>query len=392
MEGLRRLVGLAERSELARSARLGLVGLRASLREAVQAAADDDAALPLCRSLLAELDGALGDAVTPSTRAEAGTDDSHVEDLQELFDEQARRGAAASSDLPAAEPSLRGLREDFTADAEARRHLGDFAFRATGEAELWGELHRALLRLPEPLARSWRERAAAAAAEAGARVDEQNVEALPFASREVLWPALDGRIRAGGLGLAPDAPLSPRLRGRPEPDSELHLLAQVVTVCLKFIEIDGALHHGLRSVYQFGVIPLESSQRQNYESKLLDLFERALAAEHDPVAALRARLDLDEAIHSLLYLPPAAPSTSWWARLFYAARQTLDGAAARVRRSRGLKVQIQLLLGPYPDIQHLTSNSVGVNGAGPPGQVLVCLRPYAVIGDEVLKGRVVHER
>jgi hypothetical protein len=29
---------------------------------------------------------------------------------------------------------------------------------------------------------------------------------------------------------------------------------------------------------------------------------------------------------------------------------------------------------------------------GTPGEVLVCLRPYAVIGDEILKGRVVHER
>lgn len=55
-------------------------------------------------------------------------------------------------------PALRGLCEDFLTDGEARRHLGDFAFRGATAGELWGELHRALLRVPEPLARAWRRR------------------------------------------------------------------------------------------------------------------------------------------------------------------------------------------------------------------------------------------
>ena len=68
----------------------------------------------------------------------------------------------------------------------------------------------------------------------------------------------------------------------------------------------------------------------------------------DPIKALRARLDLDEAFHSLVYNPPV-DRFSWWGRRQQEARRTLDGAIARARDA-GHQVQIRPLWGTYADI------------------------------------------
>jgi hypothetical protein len=62
----------------------------------------------------------------------------------------------------------------------------------------------------------------------------------------------------------------------------------------------------LKSVDCFGIRSLNlESERLKYTSALLDRFHRVLATavSADAVTAVHARLDLDEAIHSLVYLP-----------------------------------------------------------------------------------------
>src|SRR5262249_52110687 len=156
------------------------------------------------------------------------------------------------------------------------------------------------------------------------------------------------------------------------------------------IEHDPNLHHCLRSVFRFGVPLLTGDQRNRYLSELVRLWERVRAGSldgHGMKEQMKERLDLDEALHSLVYQPPADPE-SWWGRLLGAARESLfherDSAAAA-----GCQVHLQLLSGNFADVNRLAPDSLEV-GFGVPGEVAVCLRVWARIDGEELKGRVLY--
>ena len=166
------------------------------------------------------------------------------------------------------------------------------------------------------------------------------------------------------------------------------MLAGIVSVCLKFIDIDTYLHHALKSVDRFGVRSLNSEpEKSKYVTALLDRFQRVLTTtDADPVIALRARLDLDEAIHSLVYLPPC-DRFSWWGKLQQEARRTLDSVVEKARDA-GYQVQIRPLWGTYADIYTWSKDDLQLNIGGVPGEVSACLRVCAKINDEVIPGRV----
>ena len=102
--------------------------------------------------------------------------------------------------------------------------------------------------------------------------------------------------------------------------------------------------------------------------------------------ALRARLDLDEAIHSLVY-SPCVDRFSWWGKLQQEARRTLDTAAQQARQA-GINVQIRPLWGTYADIYSFSKDDLQIETGGIPGEVSACLRVYAKINNEILPGRV----
>src|SRR5262249_26437579 len=102
---------------------------------------------------------------------------------------------------------------------------------------------------------------------------------------------------------------------------------------------------------------------------------------------VKKRLDLDEAIHSLVYQPPAAPD-SWWDRLQSQARAALFQERDRAVAA-GCPVQLQLLGRGFAGISRLATARVQVD-SGVPGEVSACLRVWARVDGEELKGRVLY--
>jgi hypothetical protein len=351
-------------SRPAQALRWGLRGLRASLQAALDEAPDAPGCTEL-RELLGELEPLLA-------------------------------GGAAGSVLPPgdadAAPRLLALAQAAAADVrlpeDARRPL-------TGcrrDAELWNALQQIVLRLPPGLAGEWRERSLEEALRLGCRPDDSRSAVLSLLRVEIVYPGLAGAIEAAGLRAAAGAPLDPRLGTPSEPD--LRLLAGLVGTWLWFIEHADGLCHCLKSVFRFGVTPLVGEQRERYTAELLRRWERVREAA--PARApsrsqlkerLQAHLDLDEALHALVYQPPAA-ADSWWGRLLAEAREVLF----RVRDAAGeagLPVHLQLIAGTFADVSHLAPDSLQVD-FGTPGEVAVCVRVWARVDGEEQKGRVLY--
>jgi hypothetical protein len=256
--------------------------------------------------------------------------------------------------------------------------------REGSDEEIWNDVQRLLLRAPADLAEEWRPRCTTLVSQLGARADSARTEALSLGYDGVIYPGLTGSVEVTGLRSALSAPLDPRVLA--PPDSDLHFLAEVISACLWFIEHDPNLHHCLRSVFRFGIPRLTGDQRQRYLAELLRLWERVRAGS--PAGpGLKELLDLDEALHSLVYLPPADP-TSWWGRLQAQARDALFQARDRAVRD-GCQVHLQLLGGSFADINRLAPDSLQVD-YGIPGEVTVCLRVWTRIEGEESKGRVLY--
>jgi hypothetical protein len=171
-------------------------------------------------------------------------------------------------------------------------------------------------------------------------------------------------------------------------DKALLPLADAVSACLWLAQRDPPLRHGLKSVFRFGLAPLAGDQRERYVAELLRLWERVRTGGGQGFKEqLRARLDLDEAIHSLVYQPPAA-ADSWWARLRNQARATLFAARDQAVQA-GLPVHFQELGGSFAEINRLAPESLQVD-FGVPGEVCACLRVWARVDGEELKGRVLY--
>jgi hypothetical protein len=138
------------------------------------------------------------------------------------------------------------------------------------------------------------------------------------------------------------------------------------------------------------MVPLTGEQRERYVTELLRRWERVQTAssQSQPLKEyLKALLDMDEALHSLVYQPSAAPD-SWWGRLQDQARQALFTARDRAIQAGGA-VHFQLLGGNFADVNRLAPDSLQVD-FGVPGEVSACLRIWARIDGEELKGRVLY--
>jgi hypothetical protein len=354
-------------SRASQALRWGLRGLRASLQGVLDDVPDDPGCAEL-RGLLAELDPLL--------------------DLPGSFS-----GPSLPVDEPAAPPNqagtprLRALAQAVSADPRFREMLRGAPLRDGNDEEIWNDVQRLLLRVPPDLAEEWRQRCLTLAGQAGARPDVARTVALSLGRDEVIYPDLSGVVQATGLRSATAGPLDPRVSA--PADGELRFLAGVTSAWLWLIDNDPHLHHCLQSVFRFGVPSLTGDQRQRYVAELLRRWERVRvgAAGHGPRDQLKARLDLDEALHSLAYQPPAHPG-SWWGRLQAQARDTLFQARDRAAAA-GCTAHLQLLGGAFADINRLAPDSLQVD-YGVAGEVAVCLRVWARIDGEELKGRVLY--
>jgi hypothetical protein len=368
-------------SRASQALRWSLHGLRGSLRAALDEAAADPGGEEL-RGLLAELDSLLDrgsippDSVLPSESAPA------------------LPVTPAEPDFPPGSPRLLPLARAVAADSRFRPDLERSPLRQGSDEEIWNDVQRLLLRAPPRLAEEWRQRSLQLAAKAGGRPDETRAAVVPLGRDEAIYPGLTGDVDAKGLRSTSDAPLDPRVAA--PADSGLRFLAGVVSTYLWFIENDPHLGHCLKTVFRFGITPLGEDQRQRYLEELVKLWKRVVAGAAEPPTSplrhwaknrIRERLDLDEALHSLVYQPPAA-GDSWWGRLQGQARDTLFAARDRSVQA-GCPVHLQVLGGNFAEINRLAPDSLQVD-FGVPGEVAACLRVWARVDGDEIKGRVLY--
>jgi hypothetical protein len=367
-------------SQASQALRWGLHGLRAFLQAALEEVPQDAGRSQLC-GLLAELDPLLDQggtgpalALTPDTSAD-------------LIPGQAVETSSHS-------PGLLALATAVAQDERLQAALRGWPIPDGSDDQTWSSVQLLLLRVSTQLAEEWRQRSQEIAEQAGGRLDEWGAAVLPLPWDQSIYPGVTGTIRAAGLRSDPSAALDPRVA--PPVENELRPLAAIVSACLWFIEHDPSLYHCLKSVFRFGLSPLTGEQRERYTAELLRLWERlrmdsAEAQDWTPrqrsKERLKALVALDEALHSLVHQPPAV-ADSWWGRLMGQARQVLFLARERANQA-GLAVHLQDLGGPFADINQLAPDSLQVD-FGVPGEVAVCLRVWARIDGEELKGRVLY--
>jgi hypothetical protein len=367
-------------SQASQALRWGLRGLRASLQAVLEEAPQDPGCAQL-RALLAELEPLL----------DRGTLSASSVLTPDAADNRTSEAAAVTA---AHHPRLLPLARAVALDGRFQAELKQSPIPEGSDDEIWNGVHRLLLRVPQPLAEEWQQRSQEFAQQTGGRLDEWAAAVLPLPWDEAIYPGVTGDIRAAGLRSAPTVALDPRIAA--PADDALDAFARVASTCLWFVDHDPHLHHCLKSVFRFGVSTLTGEQRERYVVELLRLWERVRIAATGPPAnaprqqlkeRLKALLDLDEALHSLVYQPPAAPD-SWWARLLSQAREALFLARDRAVQA-GCVIHLQLLGGNFAEINRLAPDSLQVD-FGVPGEVSTCLRVWARIDGEELRGRVLY--
>ncbi|MEA5575351.1 hypothetical protein [Anabaena sp. UHCC 0451] len=365
MQPLQQLLA-TENSQIAQVLRFSLYGLEATLNQA-QTEYTEDPGKELCEQLIEEINNLLKPAKVP----------------EDAVVNESKLNESKSSEL------LSELRQVFDADLELNFYLGDAPLQSQNDNDLWNEIQRQLLRVPEDLATSWRKRALEMAQKVGATEDYVNLYHLPFVRDEIIYPGLNGSVQAGGLCLSKKALLKSDI-DQIYNSEELHLLAGFLHLYIKLIEIEPDLHHALKSVFSFDVVSLKSQPEQChlYIETLSDRLQRTQKTEEntDPILNLRAWLDIDEAIHSLVFVPPAE-RYSWWGKLQQESRRILKKVANKAIKA-GNNVHIKQLSGLYADNCAYSKDDLQLDYGGTPGEVLTCLRLYARINQEENPGRV----
>ncbi|MBE9004119.1 hypothetical protein IQ259_03515 [Fortiea sp. LEGE XX443] len=364
MQHLRQLLEI-DNSELARLLRCSLCGLEAALNQACTELPEDPG-VEVCNGVLQEIQ-------------------SLLQLPQPEIDEKELIIIQSPDEL-----KLNHLRDAFDSDPELSLYLGSSPLQSQTDADLWHEIHHKLLRVPEDLAAFWRQQTLDLVQEVGAIEDNSNLYQLPFIRDEIIYPGVSGAVHIQGLCLSQKTLLNSEFALINDSEN-LQLLAGFLSLYLKFIEIDPDLHHALKSVFSFDVMPLNSKleQRIQYIEALTDRFHRTQKAEEntEALAILRAWIDMDEAIHSLVFVPPAE-RYSWWGKLQQESRRTLKKVADKANQA-GHNIRIRQLSGLYADICAFSKDDLQLDCGGIPGEVLTCLRVYARINQEESPGRVI---
>ena len=372
MQHLHKLLTI-ENSELAKILRFNLYGLAATLTKANQEY-PLDAGCQVCEELLQELHQLL----------EPSFSDPRL--LQEVGD---LKGDLKQLELTN-ELKLLKLKEIFNHSPELNSYLGNSQIQSQTDAEIWNEIHRKLLRVPEDVATFWRHKALELAQEVGAIADNVNLDELPFVRDEIIYPGLSGTVKAKGLCLSQTALVNAEI-SQTHLSENLYLIAGFLLLYIKFIEIDADLHHALKSVFSFDVVSLSAKleQRHQYIDALSDRLHRIQKIDEniDAVLNLCAWIDMDEAIHSLVFIPPAE-RYSWWGKLQKESRLLLRKAADKAIKA-GNQVRLKQLSGLYADVCEFSKDDLQLDCGGNPGEVLTCLRVYAKINQQHYPGRVI---
>ncbi|WP_030675184.1 hypothetical protein [Streptomyces sp. NRRL B-1347] len=440
MDALRRLSRLPD-SHLAALARAHLEGLRSALGVALEALPDDAGATE-CRAALAEVAAALAPGGAPPETApgtepgtESGTPPAASEAAGSAADEStppmgtsvpATREPVVREPVtpvppepvppepvppepvpaqppgrpsPVADPELAALAAELTRSQECATFLGPLAVpEADGTAALWCWFQLTLLRLPHAYATRWRARAERLAVAARVATEERWDEWQALDGVEVLLPPLPRAgvtgVRLGAAGALADWAVT--AAGGDHGATARHLRSPLA-VCVVLAgwvtglaSLDGQLHHCLEGVVHRGVVPLgDTEHRDAYRLELAQRIGRLARQPPGSPEELRAALAVDEALCSVLHLPPAAPG-SWWAGVAEASQRMVLELRRRVRDS-GADVAVQVLAPTYREARRRTGgNDIPLDAGGRRGQVLAGLRLWARVDGRELPGRVVY--
>jgi hypothetical protein len=375
MEAVARLLAAGDDSQLTRTARAGLIGLRAMVADSADRYPGDPG-LAAARDLLRQLDELLGERETAADRPDPSQPAS-----------------------PAAGRLLADLLAAFAADpivAAAVDEQSLTALCAAGDqAAQWLRYHLCLLRLTASVAATWRTRAVPLTADDGTTA----WQLLPGNEDAVLVPP-GPRDPAGttaptaGYRISPTAPLNDEVTaalggGSLDSDPTAAAIARLATLVLALTELDDNLVLCLQAVIFKGSRHLDGELRTRYRAALLGRLREWARTPARSVARLEALLEVDEALNSLTHRPPPPPA-SWWAQLRQQSRYLVDRYAEALREA-GTEVEVLPISLKYRDIKDLTDhNDVGVSSGGRPGDVLACLRLWARMEGRTLPGRVVY--
>ncbi|MFD5697284.1 hypothetical protein [Streptomyces lasiicapitis] len=315
---------------------------------------------------------------------------------------------------PAADPHLAALAAELGRNPDSVAHLGPLpAPDVSDTAALWHWFHLTLLRLPSPHAAQWRARARQLPMVAGDPGGELWDEWRALDGGQVLLPPLP-RLGVSGVRLSRAGSVAPWAMAAAEageqpsgegsgrhrdprttpalgdPRSPLSVCVILAGWVAELTALDGQLHHCLENVAHRGVVPLrETEHREAYRHELAQRIGRLARQTPDSAAELRAALAVDEALCSVLHLPPAAPG-SWWAQLAETSQRAVLELRRRVR-DNGADVAVEVLAPSYREARRRTGgNDIPLDAGGRKGQVLAGLRLWARIEGRELPGRVVY--
>jgi hypothetical protein len=389
MDGLRELCARPD-SVLGQVARAQLDGLRQTL-EALASVLPDDPGAADCASAIADL-AALPAAKAQSRPGKAGR--------------KRPAGPAAAGDAAAREAytQLAELTETLASSAEARDYLGSPAPPGDGTVgQLWEWYHLMLLRLPIPRAVEWRNRAAKVEITRGDQPPETTGDLweewplLPdMTDASILIPALSAGeekvvgVRLSSAGAPDDWAVAAAGLGRPEPPSALAADGAVLgTWIARMARRDKLVYHVLEGLTVKGLRPLQDErERQAYVDELARRLARAADQSAAPADQLRTAVALDEALRSVIHLPPAADK-SWWATISRTSEEQVLKVSAKLRGS-GADVRVSVPAAMYADARRQTRNDVPLGIGGEVGQVLAVLKLWSQIDGKEQPGRVAH--
>ncbi|MDX3732442.1 hypothetical protein [Streptomyces caniscabiei] len=301
---------------------------------------------------------------------------------------------------PSADPELSSLAGELVNSPEAVDYLGPVQLPAGADTPaLWRWFQLTLLRLPAAHVTMWRARA------------ERLAVAEPAGARWIEWAALDReqvvlpplpRFGAAGVrlgsraGAAPWALDAAGIEDIAPADGESRSPAQVWAVLASWVaalaDLDDQAHHCVESLTHRGALPLaDPGHRRAYQQELALRLGRLAVRRgaDDPSAELQTALAVDEALCSVVHLPPAAPG-SWWAGIAETSQRAVLDVRRRAR-AHGADVAVEVLAPTYREARRRTGgNDIPLDAGGRKGQVLAGLRLWARIDGRELPGRVVY--
>jgi len=377
-------------SELGRVARIQVEGLRATLQALLDAHPEDPGAA-VCKSALAEL---------AEIAAPPGLDVPPDAQPATRPGPRTRPDAAGFS---RAEHQLAELAAELAASTQARDYLGSAAPPGNaGPTALWRWYHLVLLRMPTARAGEWRLRAAELdiarhdkAMREAADAHWQDLPLLPHQEEAVLLPPLTTAgvtgVRLSKAGTPADWAVKAAGLDRPEriPHPLTEQAAVMGTWIARLAELDDQLYHAVENLAVSGLRPLQGPrERQSYVDELARRLARAADQSAAPGDQLRVAVALDEALRSVIHIPPAADK-SWWAMIGRTSERLVLALYQRLRgQGNDLSVEVPGVM--YSDARRQTSNDIALGVGGEVGQVLAGLRLWARIEGKEYRGRVVY--